>query len=179
MGADDDGDEAPAVRLAPRAGAPNLAPDAVDPDKLPGARRRLARAGELLAIQGHWSAAAEAYRRALSTGVGQSAALLRRRARALAEAGQGAAAIALLQTALQQDPEQVEAAHLLGMLLLAQHDYASAQRHLRAVTLINPFVPELHDALAACAQALGDETQASTETRFAALSRAPRPADSH
>lgn len=176
LGADDEDDDAPTVRLASGPGGATAAPDAVDTNKLPGARRRLARAGELLAVQGHWPAAAEAYRRALAQGGGQSAALLRRRARALAEAGEGAQAIVLLRAALRRAPEQVEASHLLGMLLLAQGDFAAAQPHLRAVTQVNPFVPELHDALSACAHGLGDEATAATELRFAALARAPRPA---
>ena len=135
---------------------------------------RLLRLGDLLAVRNAWPAAAHAYQSSRRHNGASTALIDRRLARALMAQGKLAQARALASASLAANPDQPEGHWLAAQIALASNDCAAAVAHLHEINLVNPFVAEVHESLAMCAEKRGDAQVQRQEIRFAALCAAPR-----
>jgi putative PEP-CTERM system TPR-repeat lipoprotein len=102
--------------------------------------------GDVEAFQGHWAAAAAAYRTALTKEGG--AGVAPRLHSALLAGGKSAEAATLANAWQQQHPKDAEFAFYLGSLALAAGDYPAAQERFQRVIELQPANGEAHNNLA-------------------------------
>ncbi len=122
--------------------------------------RRFVRLGNLLRERRRLKAAALEYERAtLITGV-TSPALHNRLASVWIETGELVKARAVLQKTVAVFPDDPQTHVLLGRLALHDENWTEAKTQYQRATWENPFIPEVHVALAAVAAKLDDKALA-------------------
>mgnify|MGYP006271385187 CR=1 FL=1 len=137
--------------------------------------KKFARLGELLQLRDHHAAAVVEYEKARDAAGLKYATLNYRLARAYKELGRTDAALEVLEKSLRAHPDDGDSHLLAGRILFQQEHIDAAYKHFKAVTLINPFNPEIHAALASYYDDHDRSDAAERERRFLKLSRKPRP----
>lgn len=133
------------------------------------------RLGELLQLRGNHRAAIIEYEKAYARSGVRYPTLNVRLARAYLQIARSQDAIALLEKTLAAHPDDADLRVLTGRTLMDKQEYAKAKQHFLAVTLINPFNPEIHAGLAAIYKSEKNTAEAERETRFYELSSKARP----
>jgi len=128
-----------------------------------------ARLGEIFRERGRWEPARQQYARAVKRGGGRSPMLAGRYAQASLMTGHAEEAEKVLAEALAAHPEAATLHAQLGRVRLMRQDWGGARESFLLANRTDPFDPEIHAGLARAAEALGDETTASREKRFAAI----------
>ena len=149
-------DGAPAQLLA--FGSNRAAADDNDPSRPEGEAGRRARLGDLLYLRGHHGAAAIEYGRSVKKSGFGFAGLVHRYAETLILSGRAEEARAPLTRSVRLAPDDPRSWVLLGRLELRQERWEGARFAYQSANRINPFDPEVHDALAQVGEKLGDES---------------------
>ena len=131
--------------------------------------RGYARLGEIFRERGRWEPARQEYARAVKRGGGRSPLLAGRYAQASLMTGHAEEAEKVLSEALSYHPEAAALHVQMGRVKLMRQDWAGARESFGVANRTDPFDPQIHAGLARAAEALGDETTASREKRFAAI----------
>ena len=131
--------------------------------------RGYARLGEIFRERGRWEPARQEYARAVKRGGARSPLLAGRLAQASLMTGHAEEAEKVLAEALSAHPEAGTLHVQLGRVKLLRQDWTGARESFLLANRTDPFDPEIHAGLARAAEALGDETTASREKRFAAI----------
>jgi tetratricopeptide (TPR) repeat protein len=142
--------------------------DDVDADPVLAGRRDLARflrLGDLLATRGHHAAALVEYAKAVSPDEPESPLIANRVARAHLELGRPNEAREVLLRSLELYPEHTLSHKTLGLVQVKLGDLAGARVSYDAARALNPFDPEVQQALFDLASAAGDAAGADTYAR--------------
>jgi Tfp pilus assembly protein PilF len=131
--------------------------------------RNHARLGQLMRERGRWAAARLEYQKAIDRAGPKVAILANQFAVAAIRSGQKARAERVLVEAVGWNPDSAALRVQLARLMLERREFAAARVHLVEAGRRDPFDPEIHAGLAACAEAQGDPGGASRERRFAEI----------
>ena len=133
------------------------------------ASRDHARLGAIMRERGRWTAARLEYGKAIARAGAKVAILATQFAVAAVRSGRPAEAEKVLGEALGWNPDSASLHVQLARLQLEKKDFAAARGHLVEANRHDPFDPEIHLGLAACADAQGDAGGASRERRFTSI----------
>jgi len=135
------------------------------------ASRDHARLGAIMRERGRWTAARLEYGKAIQRAGPKVAILATQFAVAAVKSGQPAQAEKVLGESLEWNPDVASLHVQLARLQLERKEFGAARGHLVEANRQDPFDPEIHAGLAACAEAQGDAGTASRERRFTEILR--------
>ena len=133
------------------------------------------RLGELLRLDGHVQAAVLEFERAQRLGGLRYPTVTGRLADAYQEVGRLDEAERLLAQTLAVHPDDPDLHLKAGRLARRRQNWPAARSHFEAVRLHNPFIPELHAALAEIYDQAKEPQRAAQERDFLALCQTRRP----
>ncbi|HBU49578.1 MAG TPA: hypothetical protein DEB46_14835 [Myxococcales bacterium] len=165
-----------ARKLALEFGENRSSADDMDPSRPDGPAGRRARLGDMLYRRGHHEAAAIEYQRAVDKAGTGYPGLVHRLADCLIASKSFEEAQKLLKKSAAQAPDDPRTWILLGRLGLRSERWQSSREAYEEANRINPFDPEVHDALAQLGIRLQDQELHQRELRAKArLQGAERP----